>query len=249
MSPAADTLIEALGSASTPAAQDSLVRLQASNTTDAALRRRIITALSRTPRPDQSSIHMFEKTLKTDPFSEPALLGLGTYARRLRDGGDSESADSIGGLLVDRLGAATNLRDRLTVLRAITNSGYSPALDRVRPYLTDSENQTRVDAVRALQSMRDPRVDDLIADRLLSDSASEVRISALSAAKVREPTDTLATAVESAASKAADPHVRYRAVEILAQWITRRPDVRPALERVANDDVEPRIRERAQSAL
>jgi hemoglobin-like flavoprotein len=104
-------------------------------------------------------------------------------------------------------------------------------------------------AVRALQAIRDSKVDELIAERLLTDSASDVRISALSAAKVRQPTDILAGAVQNAAANAEDPHVRYRAVELLATWIDTRPDVRPTLEQIAQNDVELRIRDRAQSAL
>jgi hypothetical protein len=248
-SPASDILIEALSAASTPATQRALIDLETGTSTDAAMRNRIIMALSRTPRPDRRSINYLKSMLSADPFREEALLGLGTYSRRLRDSGNIEQAGSIGELLVDRLRAAANTADRLTVLRAITNSGYAPALPQVIPYLTDSDELIRVDAVRALQSMKDPKVDDIIADRLNSDSSSDVRISALSAALVREPTEALTRAVESAATSSPDPHVRFRAVELLATWIPRRPDVRPVLEQVAKNDGELRVRDRAQGAL
>jgi hypothetical protein len=84
-----------------------------------------------------------------------------------------------------------------------------------------------------------------------SDGSSGVRISALSAAKIREPTDVLAQAVENAATTASDPHVRFRAVEVLTAFKARRPtpNLRGALERIAKSDTEARIRDLAQSAL
>jgi hypothetical protein len=248
-SPASPLLIAALSAASTPAAQAALVDLSNSKMTDAAMRAQILTALSRTPRPDQRSIDAMKALLKADPFSEDGLLSLGTFSRRLRDAGNTSQAEELGALLVERLKAARLQTDRLTVLRAITNSGYAPALPHVIPYLSDREAVVRAVAVRALQAIRDSKVDELIAERLLTDSASDVRISALSAAKVRQPTDILAGAVQNAAANAEDPHVRYRAVELLATWIDTRPDVRPTLEQIAQNDVELRIRDRAQSAL
>jgi len=248
-SPAATTLISALSSASTPATQSALVELANAKTTDPATRTQVLAALSRTPRPDAKSIDAMKALLKTDPFNEQGLLSLGTYSRRLRDAGSVDEANELGALLVERLKAAKFVSDRLTALRAITNSGYAPALPYVTPFLTHGEPVVRSVAVRALQSMHDPKVDGIIAERLASDAASDVRISALGAAKVREPTDVLAHAVENAATSAEDPHVRYRAVELLASWVASRPDVRPTLERVAKNDLEVRIRDRAQGAL
>jgi hypothetical protein len=54
---------------------------------------------------------------------------------------------------------------------------------------------------------------------------------------------------QDAATTAADPHVRFRAVELLASWLPRHPAVRSVLEQIARDESEPRIREAAQTAL
>ncbi len=53
----------------------------------------------------------------------------------------------------------------------------------------------------------------------------------------------------SSATAATDAHVRYRAVELMTQWLPRRPDFRVTLEHVAESDEEERIRERARAAL
>jgi hypothetical protein len=187
--------------------------------------------------------------LKKDPFSEQALLGLGTFSRRLRDSGDLDQANALGALLVDKLNAAKDTLDRLTALRSIANSGYAPALPSVLPSLDDGQEVVRVAAVRSLQSMSAPGIDDILATRMQSDSSADVRISALSAAEVREPSDTLAGAVTSVAVGSPDARVRYHAVEVLARWTDRRPDARQALQRVADSDAEERVRDRARRAL
>jgi HEAT repeats len=248
-SPASDVLEEALSAASSPPAQDALAKLASSRSTDPEQRSRELMSLSRAPRPDAKAVETLKAALAADPFNEIALLGLGTYSRRLRDAGSVDQANDLGALIVDRLAEAPTTTARLAALRAITNSGYAPALPAVKARLDDPNETIRATAVRALQSMNDPRVDGILSERLRSDPSSDVRVSALAAAKVREPTDALAQAVESAAESATDAHVRYRAVELLAAWVSRRPDVRPTLARIATNDAEIRIRDRAQSAL
>lgn len=248
-SPASDLLIQALSSASSPATQTALVQLATAKEVDPLTRSRVLLSLSRTPRPSQKSIDLLKGIASSSPFNEEALLGLGTYSRRLRDAGSPDQAAVLGDFLVEQLKRATKTTDRLAVLRAITNSGYAAALPHVMSYVTNGAEDLRVAAVRALQSMNDPKIDDTLAERLQSDDSNDVRISALRAAKVREPTDALSRAVEYSATSAADPHVRYRAVEVLAAWVSRRPELRGTLEEVAKNDEASRIRDRAQGAL
>ncbi len=248
-SPISGVLIDALGSASTPASERALVELMQSTTLDASLRKRAGSSLARTPRPDSVAIDGLKAVLAKDPFNPKALYGLGTYARRLRDAGNAGEAKELGELLLARLNLAGGPSSLVTVLRAIANSGYAPALARVAPYLDDTRDGVRGAAVRALQSMQDTKADRLIASRLESDTSNEVRISAIEAAHVREPNDLLAQALASSATGATDPHVRYRAVELMTQWLPLRSDFRPTLERVAASDAEERIRERAKAAL
>jgi hypothetical protein len=115
--------------------------------------------------------------------------------------------------------------------------------------LADARPEIRAAAARSLQSMHDASVDGILAEIIRSDQSPDVGISAMDAAKVRQPTDILLRAVETAATNGTDPHVRYRAVELLSLWLQGRSDVRPTLEMAAQNDVEQRIRERARSAL
>jgi hypothetical protein len=248
-SPVASVVMDALGSASTPEAHRALASLLAAKSGDAETRGRIIHALARVRKPTAEATLALKSVLEKEPFQAGALYGLGTHARLLRDDGRTAEASALGEFLTARLTRAVGRPSLVTVLRAIANSGYDGALARVRPYLDDERDAVRSAAVRALQSMRDPSVDRLIAARLGDDASKDVRLSAIAAARLREPNDALANAVAGAGSNAAEPHIRYRAVETMARWVTKRPALRDTLERIARNDTEERIRERARQAL
>jgi hypothetical protein len=249
-SPAATVLIDALGSASSADAQKALVELMNDRTVTAEVRSRATTALGRTVSPEAGSVAALKALLVEDPFSPKALYGLGTFSRRLRDSGNVEGAKEIGEFLLERLRMAKDRPLSLTItLRALSNAGYAGGLSDVLPYVTNEDEQIRVDAVRALQSMQDARVDGILAERLESDSSNDVRISAIEAARVRQPSDVVAGALVSAAKEAPNPRVRYQAVDLMVQWLESRPDLRATLEVVANTDEQPRIRHRAEAAL
>jgi hypothetical protein len=245
-SPAAVALMDALGSAATPEAHRGLGKLLGH--VDAETERRIVLALARSPHPTSEGTRALMSVLDRVPLHTGALYGLGTYSRLLRDQGSLEESKAIGEFLVARLKITTGDSTISTVLKAIANSGYAGALSRVKPYLRDQRELVRAAAVRALQSMQDARVDGIIAERLTSDESPKVRLSALEAAEIRGPGLELAEAL-SETINAEDRHVRYRAVELMADWLPRRPELRATLALVAKGDTEVRIRERAQSAL
>jgi hypothetical protein len=248
-SPAADTLLDALGSAATPAAHAALAKLLGRTETSRSLQGRIILSLARSPKPTKEATLALKAVLEHDPLNAGALYGLGTYSRLLRDQGALADARELGEFLIARLSLATAPMSLGTVLRAIANSGYAGALPYVERYLDDPNERARAVAVRALQSMHDARVDALIATRILDDS-TKVRLAALEAAKLREPSVELAQALARVSTQPdTDPHVRYRAVELMVDWLPKRTDLRDTLELIAKNDGEPRVRQIAQAAL
>jgi hypothetical protein len=244
-SPAASVIVGALGSASTVETQQALLELSKSN--DPKLRGQVMGALARTSKPSEASIAAMKAMLAEDPFNMQALYSLGSYARKLRDGGKAEQAQEIGELLLERLKAADVASRLIIVLRAVMNSGYAGALPQVVSLLSDQRDEVRAAAVRALQSMNDARVNQAIAARLTSDSSSCVRLAAAEAAQVRGPDEILAGAVAKVALEAPDPRVRYRAVELMIQWLPQRGELRSTIDRVAANDGVPRVRDRAKS--
>jgi hypothetical protein len=245
------TLIDVLASASSPEAQRALVKLMNAKTTDDEVRSEVIASLTRTPNPDPVSIAAFRALLAADPSSTRALYGLGTYSRRLRDAGKANEARELGELLLAQLALAPSAGAVADVLRAIANSGYAGALPKVTQHLTSPDEEIRVAAVRALQAMQNPKIDQLIATRLETDSSRLVRLSAVEAAKLRHPSDALARALAaSATSPEADAHVRYAAVQLMISWMQQgRAELRSTLEKVSHDDQEQRIRDLASAAM
>ena len=97
--------------------------------------------------------------------------------------------------------------------------------------------------------MRSPQVDEILAQSLATDASPEVREAAIAAARIREPSDAVVDALTSAGKEATDAHVRFRAVDLMIRWMPSRPALRGALQAIAQNDTEARVRERANSAL
>jgi hypothetical protein len=247
--PGADSLIDALGSSSSPIAERALVDFSSETSLDPKLRARSLRALSRVERPTDAAVSAWRTVLASKPFDQAALFSLGSYARHFRDAGQDASAAQLGQLLLERLRAARTESTLVTVLGALSNSGFAKAFDAVQPYVHHSSEAVRVAAVRSLQSMRLRAVDGVLASSISSDPSSQVRISALDAARVREPSDEVSKALSDVATSAVDPRVRYRAVELMIQWLPQWPQFHGALATVAEKDGESRVRERAKSAL
>jgi len=248
-SPAADALVDGLGDAATPNAHLALAKILSIATVSSDVEDRVILSLARTPKPTKEASDALKAVLKKNPSSPGALYGLGTHARLYRDDGKTKDAAELGEFLAARFKPDDGPMTRVVLLRAIANSGYVGALPRVLPFLKDNDEEIRATAVRALQSMRDPRVDGVIAARMKDDESAEVRISAIDAAKVREPSEPIVSALIDAGTHGASPHVRYRAVELMADWLNKRPELRVTLDVIANNDPEDKIRERAKAAL
>jgi hypothetical protein len=248
-SPAADALVDALGSASTPAAHSALGKLLDSMPLGSEQRGRIIVTLARVQRPTPEATLALRAVLEKEPFQAGALYGIGSHARLLRDQGRIEEVKVLGELLVQRLARADDALELGTVLRAIANSGYDAALPSVLPFLDDKRTEIRSAATWAMQSMLDARVDPLIAKRLAADESSEVQSAAIDAARLRQPSDPLAAALSAAGTGAADAHVRYQAVELMLLWLPARPDLRGAVDKIARLDAEPRVRRLALAGL
>jgi len=241
-------LLDALSASGSDQAQLALIRLLDSPGLDREQRHAVVFALSRTPKPGRSAIGALEAQLDDEFVGTQALYGIGTFCRLLREAGDTRASDELGKLLMQRLAAADGEQAITRGLRAISNSGFAPALGLVKPLLDDVREAVRTDAVEAIRLMDVPEVDELIAARLAHDESVKTQAAALAAIKARKPTAALALAL-SGAARATDPHIRYRAAEIAAAWLPDRPELHRTLERVAREDSEEKIRRLASGAL
>jgi HEAT repeat protein len=210
---------------------------------------RVVLSLARTPKPTKEATEALKAVLKRSPYHAGALYGLGTHCRLYRDDGKKKDAAELGEFLAARFKPENGPMTNTILLRAIANSGYVGALPRVLPFFKDTDEGIRATAVRALQSMHDQRIDGMIAERIKEDKSAEVRTEAIEAAKVREPSQPLVMAIVDAGIHSDSPYVRYKAVEVMGDWLKKRPDLRATLDLVAKNDEEEKIRARAKAAL
>lgn len=246
--PNRDALLDALAASGSDQSQLALIQLLDSAHLDRERRHAAAFALSRTPKPGPAAIRALRAQLDDEFVGTQALYGLGTFCRLLRESGDVDASEELGRLLMQRLAAADGEQAITRSLRAISNSGFAPALGVVKPLLDDAREAVRADALEAIRLMDSPGVDATIAARLAADSSVKVQMAALSAIKARKPTAVLAQAL-SDATRATDTHVRYRTTELAVAWLERRPELRRTLERVLRQDGEEKIRRLAAAAL
>jgi len=245
---ASDVLLDALGSAGSPDAQKALIAFIVDRQTEARVRGRAMLSLSRTENPTPESMQTLLGLLGDEQLGTQALYGIGNYTRAFSQAGDRARAETLGGVLLQRLGAAKSERALIEALRAIANSGFSPALDKIKGYLDDKREQVRVDAVAALALMPEATVDASLAARSILDGSKKVRLSALDAMAGRMPSEILVSALRQNVV-ADDPHVRHRALEIMISWLPKRPELREPVQQLAQNDSEQQIRELAKAAL
>lgn len=246
----ANTLIDALGSSGSPVAHKALAELLTAKGVDAKVRLRALGGLSRSPVPSAVAVRALEDELTRDHWSTSALFGLGSYARYYRDNGDAVAEAAIAKVLMERLKQADDHPSRLVLgLQALANAGHRGALDVIRHHLLDRRPPVRAAAMRALQFVPGPDVDELLANGIGKESSEEVIVAALTSASAREPSDVLVRALTNIAEAASEPKARYRSIELLGHWVKARPEVRPVIERVASNDAEEKIRKLAESAL
>ncbi|MGH7438415.1 MAG: hypothetical protein ACRENE_22245, partial [Polyangiaceae bacterium] len=159
-------LIDALGAASTPESLAALVSYvqrtpeqQQQQRQPRDVREKAAFALIRTPHPNAASIDALVGLLGSPDVRSYAVLGLGTYSRRLREAGDVDQANRASDALVPLLGTARAEADRVEVLQGIANSGDGRAFPRVRPLVDDPDEAVRAAAVDAIRLMPNPEVD------------------------------------------------------------------------------------------
>ena len=178
-------LIDALGAASTTESLAALVPYVQRTTEPRDVREMAAFALIRTPHPNAASIDGLVGLIDNPDVRSYAVLGLGTYSRRLREAGDIDQANRAADALVPLLGTARSEADRVEVLQGIANSGDGRAFPRVRPLVDDPDQAVRAAAVDAMRLMPNPEVDALVAARMDPAEKIPVRLEAIDAARLR----------------------------------------------------------------
>src|SRR5262249_41332305 len=152
-----------------------------------------------------------------------ALYGLGTLGRHLAEAGDGKRADAIEDVLVKALEKSETPSRQVDALRGLANLGDAAAFAAVEPFLTVENVKVRVAAVDALRLMHRPEVDGILAD-VLAKAPDDVKLAAIEAAGVREPSEVVAKALRTLAASTDRPALRLKIVRVMGSWLKQRPE-------------------------
>lgn len=246
---AARTLIDALAMTETKEGAEALANLLQDATLPLDWRGAVASGLVRGGDTSHQTVRALQSTLSIPEIRVHALFGLGTIARKLAVANDLSRADTTVQILTKILTEKPTATVAAHALRGVSNSGLSAALPAVEPYLTSPSTSLRVAAVQALRLMREPRVTELIADRLLHDRDKSVRRAAAESASEQPPSEGLITAMQNAVTSDPDTKVRTILLETLVQWVPDKPELKTALELVVQEDARASLRRQANEGL
>ena len=244
----AQTLMTALGYASTAEAHVTLAGLVEDSPLDTQDRMHAMRSLAHGEEPTPRLIAFYERMFDHRVHGRQARLGLGSAARHLRER-DQAAAAAAAATLVNALSEAKEVGQLTATLRAIGNSTAPEALGGVRPHLESGSATIRAAAVTAMRGMAHAEVDGLLAEAL-SDTDEVVRQSAFRAMRDRSPSPVLLPALAEAALTEPQLLPRADAVRTLASWLPLAPqDVEPALQAVLERENDQDVRAVAEQAL
>ena len=247
-SPAARPLLDALSSAGTLPAQRALVELMNDEKAPKGVRRTAAFALTRTQNPSPQTLDALARVVDSELLRVYALYGLGTLSRHLAEAGETERAAAITQILTTALKKSDTPSHQVDVLRGIANSGASSAFSAVQPFLEADSAKVRVAAIDALRLMRRPEVDQILANALETGS-DDVKLAAVEAANVREPSAVLAKALQALADTTERPGLKLKIVRVMGSWLKERPEFKSPLQKFAQSDASEQVRLAAQNAL
>jgi hypothetical protein len=212
------------------------------------LARAVGASAARISRPTAATVDTLIGWLGRDALSVHATYGLGSMARSLR-ATEPDVSDRASRALIERLARERSNVRLIHLLRGIANSAAPAAFETVLPLTAHENDGVRGAAVEALRLMEHPRVDGVLADRLRREQNPNALRSVLNATKTRTPAADLADAVSGVALSSPDSQARYRAVRLLAEWLTHLPSLEPALAEIARNDASEAVRRAAVEAL
>lgn len=244
----AQAVIGALGEAGTPVAQQALSKVVDTQAVSSEQRVAGALSLGLTETPLPSTIETLAAAAKSpDPdLSATATLAQGNAAMRLAASDAAAATRQLDELLA-RLEHAGDVSDRVTLLRALGNTGDPRILPALELALRSPSDVVRAAAAESLRLIPDGRADALII-ATLEDGSPIVRTSAVFAAAHRR-LDPTAHALAIHAKGDVDSSVRRAIVELAGQRMNELPSLRPIVVHAAERDADADVREIAKKFL
>ncbi|MEO8904658.1 MAG: HEAT repeat domain-containing protein [Polyangiaceae bacterium] len=246
--PLAPVLLDALSASGSADAQRALVVLIEQRKLDASAQKMVAISLSRSQHPTPNTTAALIRLLDDPTAGTQAMYGLGTCIRRLRADGETAHARRLLDVVLTRLKAADSTLPRVTALRALANAADEEAFPAVQSLLSSQDEEVRAAATESLQLVNLAQAETALA-HALSDPSQGVRLAATRALQVHRPASPLLDAVSNTALRDDNAHVRMGAVRLLATWLAAHPELADVLTKVAESDVQPDLRQLAETTL
>jgi HEAT repeat protein len=245
---AAVVLLQALGAAGTPAAQQALCAVAQDEGVPLAIRTESVGALVRTRRPTPATIDaLLDLTgAKAPELRQLALYMTGTAGAHSVQS-DPPAAARIEGELLRRF-ESCHAEGCVDVLAALGNLGTPGIVPSVERALGAADAAERAAAVRALRGVGAPDADRLISKTMTEDTQPSVRAAAVFAATFRS-LQALFPALARAIEQDPSEDVRSAAIEAVAGHVDESAQVDRALAAAASKDRSAGIRRLASRTL
>lgn len=185
---AVSLLAKALGAAGTPQARAALVQLLGEADLPAGARQQVAVALNRTDNPSAETAGALKAAMEAPELGSAPALALGNEARALAES-DPEVAEDAVTVLLERYAAATTLQEKRMYLQALGNTGDPRALPVMRDALSAGNPQLAEVAAFGLRFIPGPEADALLNGLLEGPALTNVRLAAIQAIALRDPTD------------------------------------------------------------
>jgi len=244
-------ITDALGSAGSPAAIETLGVIAQDRTAPRPLRIDALTAFILVHDPSPMAMRLPAALLDDDDarVSSAARIVSGALARAGRRTHPAE-AETIDASLIARYRKAREVAELSDLLAALGNSIGASALNVIEEALGDFREPVRAAAVRALRLADGPEIAGLLSAAITTDHDPGVRTAAIFAASFRHPMGPVLGEALVRTAKA-DPvdYVRGDAITLLRQNPDASPRIAETLAWIAGHDTKPGVRRLAQEAL
>ncbi|MBI2922003.1 MAG: HEAT repeat domain-containing protein [Planctomycetes bacterium] len=208
-------IVDALGAAETPRAQEALLAVVRDPALEADLRQNAVTGLAMADKPVEGSLGTVRAVVAAgagDPASEAALLGIGLLYRKAAQA-DSGRAELLAEDLRDAGRLSSDPSWQSMYLESLGNAGLSGSVPEIEKFLSRDDERTRARAAFALRFI--DGTDERLAGIARSDASPKVRIAAVQALSFRK--SPAARAAIELAAKDEDPRVKAEAEKALGQ--------------------------------
>ncbi|WP_408888269.1 HEAT repeat domain-containing protein [Myxococcus faecalis] len=245
---AASSMLGALSAASTPESLRALVQATGDTALTSDVRMDAVSALGMADNPIREGVDTLRQLSRTDDpkLRGTATLALGNAALQMSDTAGRD-AEALVQELKNDYRAARDAEQRALLLRSLGNTRSPGALDTLTEALRSDASRVREAALVALRNIPGPEADRLLVERLVNDTASEVRRAAVFACGFRPLEPLLLPVLGQALREDPSDGVRSDILQLLGQHRHATPGALALLRWASQHEKNPDLRRMANT--